>query len=166
MPHGLFHFEHTTSTRQVRRRTLLESVYGATDDDHNRSTRQSFEIFNDSTTINTEDGMSIVQSLNQSEQEKRLTGLHSTISPSPTYRTIDTSAGPYDSTHNLNANLSALNEVSNLDLTSLDGSAPSTFLSRPTTAATTTPLRIFTQAQLHSRPMSDIPNLPTTYKLI
>ncbi|KAJ9650438.1 hypothetical protein H2198_010265 [Neophaeococcomyces mojaviensis] len=151
-------------THQRRRRTLLDTSYSVTDhnNDPSHDIRDSYENLNSSITINTEEGVGIISPLSLGEKEKRIARRTSTISPSPTYRTFDTSLR--NGARKPNPSLSALDEESVLDLATLHASidATSNFPSRPTTATTIAPLNIFPHNIIHSRPISDLPSIPAS----
>lgn len=153
VPIGLFHFEFAASPAQLdrrRRRTLVSSAYGST------------ESLASPMTITSEDEQHLTG-------EKRPRTRGSTVSPSPTYRTFDLSGRRVRT--GIDRSLSALDEESILDLSSSRQSSctTTTLATLPLTHFPSTPTGIgtpmFTSGHLQSRPLSNVPALPTSYQL-
>ncbi|KAK5953584.1 hypothetical protein OHC33_005528 [Knufia fluminis] len=162
VPLGLFHFEFTSphnQTRHHRRRTLVGSAYGSTDS------------LTSPITITSEDE----QNLNLTG-EKRPRTRGSTVSPSPTYRTFDLGGRRTRTGAGTDRSLSAVDEESILDLSSSRQSSctTTTLATLPLTQFPSAPTTVHTRpgghdlissSQLTSRPLSNVPVLPTSFQL-
>lgn len=157
---ALFHFEYISSSTSAsrRRRNLIASPYGA-----------SVETFTSPMTINSEDEIQLMH-------EKR-TSQPRSLSPSPTYHTFDSLKtnnmvwpGSGSTDGKLTRNVSRSGFLSEppipIDLT-LHGSLPirrslafaANLLENDGTNASTS--AIYSSAQLQSRPISDVPDVPS-----